>query len=91
MTSPGIVRTLLSILVVMGAALPVSSVASDENSEESFLSELPVEMHGFYEMRGGYRLRKDKYEKDMSIMENRFQLDLYSYLDWGDIRFKGDA
>jgi hypothetical protein len=71
--------------------LPARVVALEEDSEESFFSELPVEMHGFYEMRGGYRLRKDKYEKDMSIMENRFQLDLYSYLDWGDIRFKGDV
>ena len=68
-------------------------MAQDENQNAfgSFLHELPVEMHGFYEMRGGYRLRKDKYEKDMTIMENRFQLDLYSYLDWGDIRFKGDV
>jgi hypothetical protein len=26
----------------------------------------------------------------MSIMENRLQLDLSSYLDWGDLKFKGD-
>jgi hypothetical protein len=73
------------------SSLTAIAAASEEDAEESFLSNLPVEMHGFYEVRGGYRLRKDKYEKDMSIMENRFQLDLYSYLDWGDIRFKGDA
>jgi len=74
-------------------SLTAGTVASDKEADmtESFFSELPVEMHGFYEMRGGYRLRKDKYEKDMSIMESRFQLDLYSYLDWGDIRFKGDV
>ncbi len=67
--------------------------ASEEDAEVegSFLSELPVEMHGFYEMRGGYRLRNDKYEKDMSIMENRLQLDLSSYFDWGDLKFKGDV
>jgi hypothetical protein len=84
-------RTLLLISVAAVTLLPAKVLASDEDSEESFFSELPIEMHGFYEMRGGYRLRKDKYEKDMSIMENRFQLDLYSYLDWGDIRFKGDV
>jgi len=75
------------------SSLTAVAAASNDNADvaESFFSELPVEIHGFYEVRGGYRLRKDKYEKDMSIMENRFQLDLYSYLDWGDIRFKGDA
>jgi hypothetical protein len=48
-------------------------------------------MHGFYEIRSGWRLRKDKYEKDMSIMENRLQLDLSSYPDWGDLKVKGDV
>ena len=41
-------------------------------------------------MRSGYRLRKDKYEKDMSIMEQRLQIDLSSYLDWADFKVKGD-
>ncbi|MHC4430463.1 MAG: hypothetical protein ACYTBS_01360 [Planctomycetota bacterium] len=85
------VATLSVIAVAAAALLPAAVQASEENAEESFLPELPVEIHGFYEIRGGYRTRKDEYEKDMSIMENRFQLDLYSYLDWGDIRFKGDA
>ena len=40
---------------------------------------------------GGYRLQNDKYEKDMSIMENRFQLDSYSYFDWGDVTIRGDT
>jgi len=83
----------LAISFCIISFLAAAAVASNENADvaESFFSKLPVEMHGFYEVRGGYRLKKDKYEKDMSIMENRFQLDLYSYLDWGDIRFKGDA
>jgi hypothetical protein len=74
--------------------IPFAAVASDENSDanDSFFSKLPpVETHGFYEIRGGYRLQNDKYEKDMSIMENRFQFDLFSYLDWGDIKVKGDV
>ncbi|MCH8119530.1 MAG: hypothetical protein IIC00_07365 [Planctomycetes bacterium] len=50
-----------------------------------------MEVHGFYETRSGYRLRKDKYEKDMSIMEDRLQLDLSSYPDWGDLKVKGDV
>ncbi|MHC4351691.1 MAG: hypothetical protein ACYS0H_03145 [Planctomycetota bacterium] len=87
----GAIRTVLVISAAAGLMLPATVTASEEGDEEPFFSELPVELHGFYEMRGGYRTRKDKYEKDMSIMENRFQLDLYSYLDWGDIRFKGDV
>jgi len=71
--------------------LTAVAVASEDNSEDSVFSELPVEMHGFYEVRGGYRLRKDKYEKDMSIMENRLQLDLSSYFDWGDLKVRGDV
>jgi hypothetical protein len=84
--------TLSVICFTMIIGLPVIAVASDEDADagKSFLYELPIETHGFYEMRGGYRLQNDKYEKDMSIMENRFQLDLFSYLDRVDFKFKGD-
>ncbi len=82
---------LLVIWIVMGASLPAVALDTDENTDDSFFSDMPIEFHGFYEMRAGYRLRKDKYEKDMSIMENRFQLDLSSYPDWGDLKFKGDV
>ena len=71
--------------------LTVVPAASEEDANESFLSTFPIETHGFYEIRGGYRLQNDKYEKDMSIMESRLQLDLFSYLDWGDLKFKGDV
>jgi len=74
-------------------SLTAVAAASDENAEaeESFFSTLPIETHGFYEVRGGYRLQEDKYEKDMSIMEGRFQFDLFSYFDWGDVKVKGDV
>jgi len=70
-------------------SLPVMAQEDNANDVASLLSNL--EVHGFYEMRAGYRLREDKYEKDMSIMENRLQLDLSSYPDWGDLKFKGDV
>ncbi len=70
-------------------SLPVMAQEDNANHFSSLLSNL--EFHGFYEMRAGYRLRKDKYEKDMSIMENRLQLDLSSYPDWGDLKVKGDV
>jgi hypothetical protein len=74
-------------------SLTATAAASDENTEakESFFSKLPIETHGFYEFRGGYRLLEDKHEKDMSIMEGRFQFDLLSYQDWGDVKVKGDV
>ena len=85
-------RCVITAAFVLAAVLSLPAAAEPQDEgDSSFLSELPVEFHGFYEMRGGYRLRKDKYEKDMSIMESRFQADLYSYFDWGDIRVKGDV
>jgi len=87
----GIMAILWGIGLTVMTAVPATVVASDEESEESFLFKFPIETHGFYEMRGGYRLQNDKYEKDMSIMETRLQLDLFSYLDWGDLKFKGDV
>jgi len=67
------------------------AVGNGERDAEGFLSNFSAEIHGFYEMRAGYRTQNDKYEKDMSIMENRLQLDLASYLDWADIKVKGDV
>ncbi len=80
-----------TLLCVVTLTFQVKASESEQKNNESFFDKLPIETHGFYEVRGGYRTRKDKYEKDMSIMENRFQLDLYSYLDWGDIRVKSDV
>lgn len=79
--------SLLSVLIVF-----VSGVsAQDEDAPGSWLDEMDYTFHGFYEMRAGYRTRNDKYEKDMSIMENRLQLDLSAYNDWADFRAKGDV
>ena len=55
------------------------------------LRRMDLEVQGFYEVRAGWRTRKDKYAKDMSIMETRLQLDLMKVTDWGDIRAKGDV
>jgi hypothetical protein len=79
-------------VVVLTAAVSLVAQAQDNEQEagESILEQLDVEVHGFYEARAGYRLRKDKYEKDMSVMETRLQLDLSSYPEWGDIKVKGD-
>lgn len=91
MIRSGRITMLLVIWIVMAVSLPAVALDTDENTDDSFFSELPIEVHGFYEMRSGWRLRKDKYEKDMSIMENRLQLDLSSYPNWGDMKVKADV
>ncbi len=84
------VRWILEICAISSLTVAAAGAEKSADVNDSFLPGFPIETHGFYEIRGGYRLQNDKYEKDMSIMENRLQLDLSSYLDWGDLRFKGD-
>ncbi|MHC4622343.1 MAG: hypothetical protein ACYS4W_00395 [Planctomycetota bacterium] len=87
-TAVAVSRT-ISVAVLLALAPPGS--ADEQEDKTSWFSNLPVEMHGFYEMRAGYRTQNDPYQKDMSIMESRLQLDLSSYLDWADLKFKGDV
>ena len=79
-------------LIVFAVYLPFSTEAKADSNKDSspFLAELPIELHGFYELRAGYRTRKDKFQKDMSVMETRLQLDISSYLQQADLKFKGD-
>jgi len=81
-------RLLLVIAICVFLSLPVMAQEDNASDLNSLLSNLDV--HGFYEIRSGYRTRKDKYQKDMSVMENRLQLDLSSYTDWADLKFRGD-
>ncbi len=66
---------------------------ANESRFSAFFKDLKdvTEFHGFYDMRGGFRTQNDKYEKDMSIMETRLQLGIFSYPDWGDITVRGDV
>ena len=63
----------------------------EQNPIKAWLDAHEIEYHGFYEARAGYRLQNDPYEKDMSIMEARYQFDLFSMRQWGDIKVKGDV
>jgi len=83
-------RVLAAAVLLVVSSLGAPAVASGDADGASWPKLPPLEVHGFYEMRAGYRTRKDKFAKDMSIMENRLQLDLYSYMDWADVRLKGD-
>jgi hypothetical protein len=68
----------------------VSLSSANEKLKEMW-SEYEPEVHGFVEGRAGYRLQDDAYQKDMSIMETRTQVDLTSLPEWGEIVIKGDA
>jgi len=87
-------RRVAVFVLVFGAAWVAGAGAQEQEPKEdpatAFFEKLDTEYHGFYELRGGYRLQNDPYEKDMSIMEGRYQFDLFSFRDWGDIKVKGD-
>ena len=87
-------RRVMTVVLVFGAAWAAGAGAQEQEPKEdpvtAFFEKLDTEYHGFYEMRGGYRLQNDPYEKDMSIMEGRYQFDLFSFRDWGDVKVKGD-
>ena len=61
------------------------------DDKPSLFDEIEWDFMGFYEMRSGYRTRKNKYEKDMSIMENRLQLDISGFTDTFEFKIKGDT
>ena len=81
--------------VVLVAAFCPIALGQDEQQKpdyiKAFFEKLDTEYHGFYEFRGGYRLQNDPFEKDMSIMEGRYQFDLLSFREWGDVKVKGDV
>jgi hypothetical protein len=82
----------LLVISIFAAGLFFADAAYGSDANDSSWMKLPeIETHGFFETRAGYRTRNDKYEKDMSIMESRFQLDFDSYLDWADVKVKGDV
>jgi hypothetical protein len=82
------VLLLVTVAILLG--IEQTALAEEDETTSSFFDDLDYEWHGFYEIRAGYRTRKDPYQKDMSIMETRLQLDLASYIDWADLKVKGD-
>ena len=64
----------------------------EKNPVREFFEKLDTEYHGFYETRIGTRLLDDPYQsKDLTIGEARYQFDLLSTRDWGDVKVKGDV
>jgi hypothetical protein len=88
-------RRIVMVAVLLALNLAVVTTAQGQQPKtdpvQAFFDKLDTEYHGFYEARAGYRLLDDPHEKDMSIMEARYQFDLFSMRDWGDIKVKGDV
>src|SRR5665811_178354 len=78
-------------LKLVTLCLVLSGAVSAAESRDQFWKDMTPEVHGYYEARAGYRLQNDPYEKDMSIMEARTQIDLQSLPQWGTITVKGDG
>jgi len=62
-------------------SLPSGLGGSDENlRDKSLLNQsrdrLPFDISGFWEIRSGMRLQEDRHQKDASITETRFQLEI---------------
>lgn len=81
---------LAGMMVVM--AFTVAAMAADDALFIGFSDIVKnMDVHGFWEARAGYRTQNDPYEKDMSVMETRLQLDFSSYNDWADFKYKADV
>lgn len=79
------------IVVLTAVAIPMATAEDDGPGKvKTFLLDHDIEYHGFYEVRAGSRLQNDPEEKDISVMEARYQFDLFSMRDWGDVVVKGD-
>ena len=63
----------------MGLATNPSKAKQESQSEDGERSWL--DLSGFWEVRSGYRLRNDKYEKDAALGESRLQLELEKNLN----------
>ncbi len=80
-----------SMVIGIVTGVLLATVAPAEEDMQFLPTLDDIEVHGFYEVRSGYRVRRDEYEKDMSMMETRLQLDLSSFTDWADFKVKGDV
>jgi hypothetical protein len=81
-----------SFLLGLAMMLTIVPVCAAGQKMNAFLDSFaPLEVHGFLELRGGMRTRNDPQAKDISVMDVRFQADLYKYTDWAEFKFKGDV
>ncbi len=71
-------------------SLFLTSLAFGSDWQDSLYDEYGLEASGFFEMRQGWRIVGDPYEKGESVSEARLQLELGKDFDWAIFQFKGD-
>ncbi len=57
-----------------------------------YAAQLPqlVDLHGFFDLRGGTRLQNDNYQRDTSLLEARLQLDYSHQFETSTLQLRGD-
>ena len=83
-------RSFTIFSLILALLYPVPPTSADGVDE--WLEEHEIDMYGFVDVRGGAWLNGDdiQHEKDVSLAELRFQLDVTRNFNWGNIKFKGD-
>ncbi len=61
-----------------------------EDLQASLYDRYELDLYGFIEVRGGWRLQDDAHSRDASIAEARLQLDLNKDAGWGVFKLKTD-
>jgi len=69
-------RTLLFLTLLL---MPLQAVAFDD-----------LDLHGFFDLRAGMRLQNDAYQRDVSLLEGRMQLDYGRQFEAFFVRLRGD-
>jgi len=78
------------LLVPFVAACALLAAARAQEQAPGWLEKLGVEAHGFVDVRGGLRTRRDSHEGDTSLAEARLQLDLSRTGDLTTLQFRAD-
>ena len=79
--------------ILLWVLIPHPWLYAGEGGDDGALWDVfaPVEFNGFVEFRGGMRTQYDPYEKDISVMEARAQVEFFTYTDWAEFKYKGDG
>lgn len=78
--------TIVKLLVLILFMTCISQVKAEEITIfDGFES---PEINGFIELRSGFRTQNDPYEKDISIMEQRGQIEVFTYNETLDFSIK---
>ena len=84
-------KLFLAITVLMIMLTTPCLQAEDERTGQALSFFANAEVNGFLEVRGGYRIQEDPFEKDESVGEGRLQVELFTYTGWAEFKFKGDV